>query len=316
RFPAFEPIPNYPVPRPGAGLVRMARAAPRDLVVSHTRFFLSSLAARTVSRRMDAPWLHIEHGSDFAQLGRGPSTLAARAYDKTLGRLVLRSADAVVGVSRAAAEFVSALSGRSASVLYRGVSADDLARIPADGGLRGRLGAGRLVVYLGRLIEGKGVADLIEAFRLLPQEDSVLCVIGDGPSRAALERRAAGGRVAFLGELPFEQAVGAVKAADVLVNPSYTEGLPTSVMEAALCGRAVIATDVGGTSEVISDGQSGLLVPPHDPDALARALRGLLEDAGLRRRLGELAQAEVTERFDWDRSVDKFLAIATTLRGG
>ena len=89
-----------------------------------------------------------------------------------------------------------------------------------------------------------------------------------------------------------------VLAADVVVNPSYTEGLPTTVLWAAAAGRAQVATDVGGTREIITDGVSGRLVEARDVDSLLAALDELVVDAELRAALGAAARADVHARFD------------------
>ena len=84
---------------------------------------------------------------------------------------------------------------------------------------------------------------------------------------------------------------------DVVALPSWTEGLPLVLLEAMARGRPVVATPVGGTPELVTDGETGLLVPPRDPEALAEALRRVLDDPELARRLGEAGRARVAERF-------------------
>ena len=83
----------------------------------------------------------------------------------------------------------------------------------------------------------------------------------------------------------------------MLALPSWTEGLPLVVLEAMARGRPVVATAVGGTPELVVDGETGLLVPPRDPERSPAALRRLLDDAELRRRLGEAGRRRVAERF-------------------
>ena len=105
-------------------------------------------------------------------------------------------------------------------------------------------------------------------------------------------------------------------AADVVVNPSYTEGLPTSVLEAAMMGKAVLATDVGGTPEIVADGEEGVLVGAHDVEALRSGLERLIADPDLRRLLGAAAHASAAGRFDWEASAAAFAAIANALASG
>jgi len=91
-----------------------------------------------------------------------------------------------------------------------------------------------------------------------------------------------------------ERLLGAI---DVVVHPATAEGLGVGVLEAAAAGRPIVASAVGGIPEIVRDGETGLLVPPRDSEALARAVLRVLGDSGLAQRLGEAARAHVSERF-------------------
>ncbi len=324
RYPAFDAIPNFPTPALWRrGTWRAARQALRprghDVVVCHTRFFISSLLALGFSWVSGLPLIHIEHGSDSVHLSsRGQST-AARLYDRSLGRLVLRRAQAVVGISHASSDFVRRLAQREATVIYRGVDHERYEAVRPSSSLLGWARGRPVVAFVGRLIDGKGVADLVQAFARLEASQAVLCIVGDGPRRAELERLCAAlgieGRTLFTGYVAESLALELMRAADVVVNPSYTEGLPTSVLEAALLERAIVATDVGGTSEIVADGHSALLTFAGDIDGLGAALGKLLEDPGLRLRLGRAAREDVGRRFDRRASAERFTQIARQLTG-
>ena len=153
----------------------------------------------------------------------------------------------------------------------------------------------RVVLFVGRLVEVKGVEVLLEASRLaLTRAPSLeLILVGDGPSRPRLERQAReklGARARFVGPLPPEKIARWMAAADVVCLPSYSEGCPNVVIEALACGRPVVASAVGGVPELVT-ADTGILVPPGQPAVLAEALREALERhwdpqviAGRRRR--------------------------------
>jgi glycosyltransferase involved in cell wall biosynthesis len=321
RYPAFELIPNFPVPKLWTRgfwhLLRSIRPSGHDVFVSHTRFFLSSALALVCARAASRPLLHVEHGSDYVQLSGRLTRAAARIYDMLLGRLLLRRADGVVAISHAAAEFVRRLAGREVPVVHRGMWLDRLDAATADEQVLAWAAGRPIAMFVGRLIDGKGVADLLRAFAAVQGVQATLCIVGDGPRRgeweALAERLGISERVLFLGYLPEEQAWRVIRASDVVVNPSYTEGLPTSVLEAALMGRAVLATDVGGTPEIVTDGQGAWLVKPRDIDGLREGLERLLADRALRDRLGQAARAEAAGRFDWNDSAVRFAEIARSL---
>lgn len=321
RYPAFELIPNFPVPRAWRRefwrSLRSTNPATQDVFVSHTRFFLSSAFALGCARAVSRPLLHVEHGSDYVQLTGRVARTAARLYDLVLGRFVLRHADGVVAISQAAAGFVRRLAGREVPVIYRGVWVDRLDAAAPDQRVFAWAAGRPTVAFVGRLIDGKGVADLLRAFAALQGREAVLCIVGDGPRRSELERLARSlgiaDRVLFLGYLPEQHAWEVIRSSDIVVNPSYTEGLPTSVLEAAVMGKAVLATDVGGTPEIVTDGSGGLLLKAHDVDGLRERLERLLGDPDLRTRLGSGARAEAAGRFDWEVGGARFVELAREL---
>ena len=170
-----------------------------------------------------------------------------------------------------------------------------------------------IITFVGRLIDGKGVVDLIKAFAGTKRVDIKLFIVGDGTQKKRLENLSEElkieNKVIFLGYKKFEDAIGILKISDIFVNPSYTEGLPTSVMEAALCKKAIIATDVGGTNEIITDQRSGFLIRPNDILILREKLEILISDIDLRKKFGMEAYTEVIEKFNWENATEKYLKI-------
>ena len=114
-------------------------------------------------------------------------------------------------------------------------------------------------------------------------------------------------RVVFAGRR--ENAAALLAEVDVFALPSWTEGMPLVVLEAMAQRRPVVATPVGGTPEVVLDGETGLLIPPRDPDALAEALRRLLADNDLRRRMGDAGYERVRTRFSADAMTSRMLEV-------
>lgn len=157
---------------------------------------------------------------------------------------------------------------------------------------------------VGRMLWDKGVGELAEAARLLQARGSPLRVRLVGPRddhnpasipQATLEAWVREGIVDWPGEVT--DIAGLWRDTAIAVLPSYREGLPKALLEAAASGRPMVATDVPGCREVVRHGETGLLVPPRDPAALADALARLAGDAELRRRLGASARRLVEERF-------------------
>ena len=164
--------------------------------------------------------------------------------------------------------------------------------------------SGPLLVTAGALIARKGQEFAIEALARLPE--ATLILVGDGPDRAGLERRAArpdvAGRVHFLGAKPHAELPALLAAADVAVQPSASEGLANVWVEALACGTPVVTCAVGGAGDVVDRAEAGRLVP-RDAAAIAAAVRELLDDPP---PPGEVRKA--AERFSWARNAEELEA--------
>lgn len=170
-----------------------------------------------------------------------------------------------------------------------------------------------VVGEVARLCEVKGQRVLIDALAQLPGVHTVL--VGDdleagGAFRAALERQAeelgVRDRVVFTGYRPSGPILAGI---DIFVLPSFVEGLPLTVLEAMAHSKPVVASAVGGTPEAVVEGETGLLVPPRDPDRLAGAIRRLVDDPELARRLGAAGRSRVAERFSVEAMTTRVLEI-------
>lgn len=167
-----------------------------------------------------------------------------------------------------------------------------------------------IITFVGRLIEAKGVQDLIKTFNTLAYPNLELWIVGDGNYRQELVKLANNNpKIVFYGEQSHDNAIDILKQSDIFVNPSYSEGLPTSVMEAASVGLPIIATDVGGTNEIIEHDKSGLLIIPRDIQGLSYAISLLLDFPNIADKLGKEAQKTVKEKFNWDSIVDQYLRL-------
>jgi glycosyltransferase involved in cell wall biosynthesis len=201
-------------------------------------------------------------------------------------RRVLRRARVVVAPSSALAERAYALGAPDVRVIPGGVD------VPAE---VGEPEAPASVLYAGRLSREKGVLELVEAANGIP-----LVIAGDGPLRERVPDA--------LGFVSHQELDRLYEHAAVVACPSYREGFGVVCAEAMAHGRPVVASAVGGLLDLVIDGETGILVPPGDVGALRDALRRLLEDPDLRRRMGEAGRARVRERFSWNAVTDATLA--------
>lgn len=233
-----------------------------------------------------------------------------------LVRWALRTSDAVVAISSYTANEVKRIADVSVRVIPYTVGLPDVAGPPGPARAARRDGAFR-ILFVGRLVERKGIADLVEAVRRLPAGlGARLEIVGEGPERTRLEALiheiALEDRVVLRGRVSAGELREAYTSADVLVLPSIldsrrdTEGLGVVLLEAMSYGVPVIGSRVGGIPDIIVDGETGLLVPPGDSAALTQALRRVAEDAALASRLGSAGQRHVRERFSWESVVARW----------
>ncbi len=160
-----------------------------------------------------------------------------------------------------------------------------------------------LVLSVGRLKAPKDFWTLVRALALLPSGSCRLRVAGDGPERAALSeeirRLGLDGAVELLGDR--DDIAELLRESQLFVLSSRSEGMPMSVLEAMACGVPVVASAVGGIPELVVDGETGLVVEPGDPEALAAAIARVIDDSELRRRLAAAGHARASRLFDPER---------------
>lgn len=298
-----------------AALARLARERRVALIHSNTSVTLGGAPAAAIAR-VPHVWHVREIYTDHARLWSAHLAL-------------LGTAAALICVSDATA---APLRGRAASharVIGDGLGVDPLAGAPPREQARAALGLGPetfACLLLGRISDWKGQDVLVRALAepALAGVKAVALLAGEpwgadpGP-RSRLERLSAGlgvePRVRMLG---FREDVAALyAAADVVVVPSTRpDPLPNAALEAAVAGRCVVASDHGGLPEIVRDGETGVLVRPGDPRALAAALAGLAGDPARRERLGAAAADDVRRRFPPARLLERVQAIYDELLGG
>ena len=251
------------------------------------------------ARELARPGVVIVGGSDVLIL-----TESARRRD-AIAR-VLRGADAVLTVGQTLRSRVVELGAPAerVSAFHRGIDTDLFS--PGDRlAARARLGlpmTSHIALWVGRLVAVKGLETLLVAWaRLGLPGESRLCLVGDGPLRAALEARAAGlglgSRVSFVGTKAQKELVDWYRAANLTVLPSLSEGIPNVLLESLACGTPFVASDVGGVREISVEPERDL-VPPGDSGGLAAALERKLRQGGAASlpsgfTLGESAEALV-----------------------
>jgi len=278
----------------------------------HAHF--AGMAART------AFWLDQFFGIPYSFTAHANDIFAPRDFAISLAKLV-EGAAAVVTVSNYSAGLLKERFSESAGKIHRVYNGIDPSRFhPAD------FGSGvPAIVSIGRLIEKKGFADLIEACRLLkPRGRPFACeIIGEGPLEAALRAQIAEAGlescVKLAGPLTQSEIVSRLAFATIFVLPCTREAdggmdnLPTVIMEAMAARLPVISTPLGGIPEMIEHEINGELVPEHDPAAICAAMERLIADPARARKFGDRGQEMVREKFSIEANVRKLRTLLLPL---
>ena len=301
-------------------LLRLLRDEEIDLIHSHLTYssIWSALATRLTGVRSVSS-LHVAPSATRALQNSARHHIAVELRDRLMIAALNRWATGVIAVSAALRdEYVGRrLDARKTRVVHNGIELERFSRPYAEA--RARLVAelgiahdARVAVTVSVLRPAKGIEVLLEAARSVP--DATFLIIGDGPLRdewtAMAERLGVASRVVWAG---YRTDVDALLAGcELFVHPTLDDAFPTVLLEAMAAGLPVIASDVGGISEIVDDDLTGILLPAGEAAALAEALRSLLADPVTRSRMGDEARAR-TSRFSTRSWMERLTAVYSEL---
>jgi glycosyltransferase involved in cell wall biosynthesis len=293
-------------------LAKFLKARAFDVV--QTWIFAASTYGRVASRMAGVPVVVVAEMAVDLWKGR---------FEQFVDRWLVQWCDRVVGNSQAVVAFYRQLGlpDDRLAMIYSGVE-DEEPPVIDPGSIRAMFGfppRAPLVLFAGRLAEQKRVDVLLKALDLLQHVQSDVCTLiaGDGPLRQQLEETARAyhlsTRVRFLGHR--NDIPQLLAASDVLVLPSAYEGLPNVILEAMRFRKPVVASAAPGTTEVVVDGETGLLVPVGDVTLLTRAIRDIVRDPARARRLGEAGRVRAELHFSAATMVAQFAELYEQLAG-
>jgi glycosyltransferase involved in cell wall biosynthesis len=240
-------------------------------------------------------------------------------------RRIVRGSDAVTAISTYTADRLRRqVPGADPAIIPFGATVEPVAELPAP---RTDPAAPFELLFVGRLVERKGVHLLLEALSTLPRERRVvLHVVGDGPDGPRLREQAArlglGPRAVFHGFVSREQLEARMAGCDAFVLPAVvdakgdTEGLGVVLLEAMGYGKPTIASAAGGIVDIVRDGRNGFLVPPGDAPALAGAIVRMMDDPAAARQLGMNGRDDVRADFSWDVIVGRLAEVYARVAAG
>lgn len=297
---------RYPIPRVNThyrDLIKQVEDEHADYYLLNTRFHLTSLIGARMGKKRKVPVMLIEHGTDHFTVNNKVLDFFGKIYEHLLTMLIKTDVDRFYGVSKKCNEWLRHFSINASGVFYNSVDKADTLDVKdyySDLADENTV----VITYAGRLIKEKGVINLLEAFTKVQQQTSQslkLMIAGDGPLLEIVKEKYTGNNnIQVLGRLDFDHVMSLYKRTDIFVYPSlYPEGLPTSILEAALMNCAIIATPRGGTQEVIPDDTHGIIVEG-SIESLQASLELLIENGEKREELAQAVRIRVEDIFSWD----------------
>lgn len=282
-----------------------------DFVITQTRFFSSSWLGMLFAKKNKIRLIHTEHGNVFVKHKNKLIQFFSWLYDISVGKRIFKNAWKVIGISKACCDFAKKRGAKNVFLVYNCVNLNLFKKQKYKSDLRKKLKIKNkfVITFTGRLIYAKGVQDLINAVESI--KNIKLLIIGEGPYKEYLKRIAKKKKIdaSFLGQKSQEEIVDILNISDIFINPSFSEGLPTSVLEAGAVGLPIIATAVGGTEEIIKNYKTGILVKPNNTAQLRKKILELIKDKELRERLSKEVQKTVRKKFNWDDNIKRFIEI-------
>ena len=316
--------------RPGAyfralGRALRHRAPGLKFLIKGIAYFAEAVVLAEELRRRGTTRLHNHFANSGATVGYLAAGLLGIPWSFTMHGISETDypSGVMLGSKIRAADFVACVSYFGRAQAMRVVEPDQWGKLQVIRcGLplssfpsRAQPGHQTRIICVGRLSAEKGQAGLVEAFAAIAgdHEHVELLFVGDGPERTPLESLAGSlgleDRVSFAGRCAEQDTLNHIASADILVLPSFMEGLPIVLMEAMAIGTPVIASRVAGIPELVEDGKSGLLFTPSDWEALSGCMRRLIEDIALRAELADAGRAAVLAEIDGQRSARKMLEL-------
>lgn len=305
---------RLPIAQPGRRQSELLESLEgRDIaaVVVNTRFYPLSLVGARFARKHGLTPLVIDHGADYLTFGNSVVDVAVKAYEHGITTLLKRRHPRFYGISDASVQWLRTFGITADGVITNAIDGEAFRGGASERPFRQELGIPEselIVAYTGRLIPEKGVEAIVEAAELLADEGLAFVLAGDGPLRESLEARRLP-NVHFTGRLDAGDVAALLNEADVFCFPSRSEGFGSSLLEAAVCGCALVSTDVGIAGRLIGE-DGGVVLPAADADAVADALRLMADDRERLARAQDSERARSESLYTWSESVGNVMDAA------
>ena len=286
-----------------------------DLVIVNTRFYLHSLYGVLFARRHHCRCILIEHGTGHLTLHQPAADFLENLFEHSITAVEKLFCREFYGVSEACLDWLKHFHIKGKGVLYNAIDLDYVEeqlqhpvcsyreeyQIPGDA---------VVISFTGRLLKEKGILTLIQAVENMNKNghETYLLIAGDGDEEQAV-RSAANEHIIALGRITADHVIALLRETDIFCLPSDSEGMPTSVLEAAACGNYVVTTKRGGAKELLINEEYGMVLDDNRLETVQRALERAVEAPEKREKGATLTLARLRELFTWDRVAERLMEL-------
>lgn len=280
-----------------------------DEILINTRLYVfSAWGAAWCGKKHLSPIL-LEHGSSHIAFDSKLTSAVGECYEHILTWYIRKKCHTWAGVSKECNRWLRHFKIYTDTVLYNAVNRKDYEHVELT--FRKDLGIpddAIVITFAGRLIPEKGILKLLSACRELVRENIAfyLLIAGDGELRDKISGMC-NENIILLGNLTHDKVISLLTETDIYCLPTdYPEGFPTAILEAAMCGCCIVATEAGGTRELIVDDKYGCLLKENTVDEIANTLRSLIQKPTALTERGSYVRQRVSENFTWEKTADAF----------
>lgn len=296
-------------------LTKLLKSRKYDVMLVNMRFYVLSLYAVRLAKKMKIRCIMLDHGTSHLNTGGRLTSKLGEAFEHVITWLEKRYCKEFAGVSYATLDWVKHFHINSDTVLYNSIDVDEFEEIKAKQGRSFRKEYGIpeddiIISFVGRITIEKGIEELAQAVdRITKKRDDVwLLAAGTGYLEEKIND-IGNKRIHLVGKLSKKDVVALLKESNIFCLPSVSEGFPTTVLEAVVCGNYIISTYRGGTKELIKNKDYGIILEDNEPEKIYNAIMEVLDGKIDMEKSVQMCYKSIVENYTWSQTVRKFLEL-------
>jgi glycosyltransferase involved in cell wall biosynthesis len=294
-------------------LTKTLKSRKFDVMLVNMRFYVLSLYAVRLAKKMNIRCIMLDHGTSHLNTGGKFTSKLGEIFEHTITWMEKRYCKEFAGVSYATLDWVKHFGINSDKVLYNSIDVDEFEKIKEKEGRNFRKEYGipqdaTVISFVGRITVEKGIEELAKAVDMITKkrDDVWLLAAGSGYLEDKINSMA-NDKIHLVGNLSKEDVVAMLKQSNIFCLPSVSEGFPTTVLEAAVCGNYIISTYRGGTKELIKNRDYGIILEDNEPQKIYNAIMEIIDKKMDMEKSVKMCYKSIVDNYTWKQTAKKFL---------